>query len=43
MRDFFQEVGSRAAPPPGPPSADDIGRIMAACRRHGIEVMAPPK
>lgn len=42
MKKFFEEVGTRVAPPPGPPSADAIGRILAACSRHGIEVMAPP-
>ncbi len=43
MRDFFQEVGTTSAPPPGPPSSADVERIMEACRRHGIEVMPPPK
>ncbi|HEY8994303.1 MAG TPA: cupin domain-containing protein [Lacunisphaera sp.] len=43
MREFFEEVGTHSAPPPGPPSADAIGRILAACQRHGIEVMGPPQ
>ena len=41
MRDFFEEVGSPTAPPPGPPSEAEIGRVMEACRRHGIEMLAP--
>lgn len=41
MRDFFREVGTATPPPPGPPAAAVIEKIMAACRRHGIEVLSP--
>ena len=36
---FFEDVGVADMPPPGPPSDELIGRIMAACQRHGIEVL----
>jgi quercetin dioxygenase-like cupin family protein len=36
----FQDLGRREAPPMGPPSEAEIGAVMDACRRHGIEVMA---
>lgn len=41
MRDFFRDVGALAPPPPGPPSPDDLARVIAACGRHGIELLAP--
>lgn len=40
MLDFFTEVASTDAPAPGAPSPEVIGRIMAACARHGIEMVA---
>jgi quercetin dioxygenase-like cupin family protein len=42
MRDFFEEVGTAVAPPPGPPSEAEIGRVLEACARHGIEILGPP-
>lgn len=41
MRDFFRDVGSPVEPPRAPPTPEQIGKIMAACRRHGIEMLAP--
>lgn len=38
---FFEEVGRADPPPAGPPSTEEIGRVMAACDRHGIEILAP--
>jgi quercetin dioxygenase-like cupin family protein len=42
MAAFFQEAGQTAEPPQGPPTPDEIGRIMSVCGRHGIEVLPPP-
>jgi AcrR family transcriptional regulator/uncharacterized RmlC-like cupin family protein len=39
MSDFFRDVGVREPPPARPPTAEEIGRIMAACERHGIRVL----
>lgn len=39
---FFRDLGTEAEPRPGPPSAAEIAAIMAACGRHGIEVMGGP-
>lgn len=39
MVKFFEDVGVADRPPPGPPSEETIGRIMAACQRHGIELL----
>ena len=39
MVEFFKDVGAADMPPPGPPSDEAIGRIMAACQRHGIEML----
>ncbi|MCF1709344.1 cupin domain-containing protein [Tabrizicola sp. J26] len=39
MMQFFEEVGVADMPPAGPPSDEVIGQIMAACARHGIEVL----
>lgn len=36
---FFKDVGLADMPPPGPPSDEVIGRIVAACQRHGIEML----
>lgn len=42
MRDFFRDVGRREAPPAGPPTADEIGAMLAACARHGIRILGGP-
>lgn len=42
MIDFFQDLGHADAPPPGPPSDAEIGEVMSACARHGIEIMGGP-
>lgn len=42
MADFFRDVGRVDAPPPGPPSADEIGAVMAACARHRITLLGGP-
>jgi quercetin dioxygenase-like cupin family protein len=42
MIDFFEDLGTEATPEAGPPSDAEIGAIMAACQRHGIEVLAGP-
>ncbi|MBL4929493.1 cupin domain-containing protein [Fuscibacter oryzae] len=39
MVDFFKDAGSDVMPPPGPPSNEMIGRIVAACQRHGIQML----
>lgn len=39
MGSFFRDLGSKDVPPAGPPSAEEIGAVMAACERHGIEVL----
>jgi quercetin dioxygenase-like cupin family protein len=41
MADFFRDVGSREAPPAAPPADDEIARMLAACDRHGITILAP--
>lgn len=38
---FFEDVGSTDEPPAGPPSEEEIKNVMAACARHGIEILAP--
>lgn len=40
MLGFFEDIGAPVMPPPGPPSAGTIEKLMAACARHGIEVLA---
>jgi quercetin dioxygenase-like cupin family protein len=39
MLRFFDDVGSTEMPPPGPPSDAAIQALMAACARHGIEIL----
>lgn len=39
MVDFFKDAGSDVTPPLGPPSDEMIGRIVAACQRHGIQML----
>jgi quercetin dioxygenase-like cupin family protein len=39
MLDFFREVGAAEAPPPGPPAAEEISRVMGAAARHGFEIL----
>jgi quercetin dioxygenase-like cupin family protein len=38
---FFKDV-QRSEPLAGPPRAEDVAVVMAACQRHGIEIMAAP-
>ncbi|MFZ0098340.1 MAG: cupin domain-containing protein [Gemmobacter sp.] len=40
MVEFFKDVGTDVMPPQGPPSDELFGRIMAACQRHGIQMLA---
>lgn len=40
MVNFFRDAGSAEQPAGGPPTNAEIGAVMAACARHGIEVMA---
>jgi quercetin dioxygenase-like cupin family protein len=42
MVDFFCDIGTPVAPPPGPPPAAVIDQVMAACGRHGIAVLGGP-
>lgn len=37
---FFEEAGTEERPVDGPPSDAEIGKVMMACARHGIEIMA---
>lgn len=39
MLRFFEDAGTPDMPPPGPPSEAMIGRLLAACARHGIEII----
>lgn len=39
---FFRDVGSQVMPVPGPPSDENVGRIVAACERHGIQLLEAP-
>lgn len=41
MEAFFRDVGA-ASPPAGPPDEAAIGRLMAACMRHGISFVGAP-
>jgi len=41
MAAFFRDVGRAATPPATPPDGDEIARMLAACARHGITVLAP--
>lgn len=42
MADFFRDVARLDTPPPGPPSADEIAAVMAACARHKITLLGGP-
>jgi quercetin dioxygenase-like cupin family protein len=42
MSEFFRDVGTREAPPAGPPTEAEIGAMLAACARHGITVLGGP-
>jgi uncharacterized cupin superfamily protein len=42
MIGFFEDLGTATTPEAGPPSEAEIGAIMAACQKHGIEVLAGP-
>ena len=35
-------VGSELPRPAGPPTAEQIAALAAACRKHGIELVGPP-
>jgi quercetin dioxygenase-like cupin family protein len=37
---FFEDLGRQEAPPSGPPTENEIAEVLAACRRHRIDVMA---
>jgi len=41
MLRFFRELGRAERPEAGPPTEDQIAQAMAACARHGIEIMMP--
>jgi hypothetical protein len=40
MKAFFQDLGRAHEPQMGPPSEAEIGEVMSACQRHGIDVLA---
>ena len=45
LEDFFWEVGTPWDDPttaPGQPTPDEIGRLMDAAPRYGLEILAPP-
>jgi quercetin dioxygenase-like cupin family protein len=42
MTAFFRSVGTATAPPPGPPAPDVLAAVLAACERHGIEMLGTP-
>jgi quercetin dioxygenase-like cupin family protein len=42
MAEFFRAVGRVETPPAGPPSAEEIAAVIAACARHGITLLPPP-
>lgn len=42
MRDFFLDVGRPETPPAGPPTDAEIEAMLAACARHGIEILGGP-
>lgn len=42
MAAFFRDVGRSDPPLAGPPSAEDIATVMAACARHGITLLGGP-
>jgi hypothetical protein len=42
MTEFFRDIGGSAEPPKGPPSESEIRIVMAACSRHGIELLHVP-
>ncbi|KEC71029.1 UNVERIFIED_ORG: quercetin dioxygenase-like cupin family protein [Rhizobium esperanzae] len=39
MSRFFRDLGHTEVPPAGPPSNEEIEAVMAACQRHGIEIL----
>jgi quercetin dioxygenase-like cupin family protein len=42
MTAFFRELGRRETPAGGPPSADEIAAVLAACARHHITLLQGP-
>jgi len=38
---FFRDLGKAQRPPEAPPAAAEIAAVMAACSRHGINLLAP--
>lgn len=42
MVTFFRDLGRREEPAAGPPSAEELAEVLAACARHGIELLAGP-
>ncbi|AGS25010.1 cupin domain-containing protein [Rhizobium etli] len=39
MSRFFRDLGHSELPPAGLPSTEEIKAVMAACQRHGIEIL----
>jgi quercetin dioxygenase-like cupin family protein len=42
MLAFFRDLGRTEPPPAGPPGAEEIAGVVAACARHGITLLPPP-
>ncbi|MFN6954655.1 MAG: cupin domain-containing protein [Acetobacteraceae bacterium] len=42
MLAFFEDLATAEPPPPGPPTPEALDRVLAACARHGIELIGPP-
>jgi quercetin dioxygenase-like cupin family protein len=40
MKAFFKDLGRTDVPPQSPPTDAEIGEVMQACDRHGINVLA---
>jgi hypothetical protein len=38
MKAFFEDLGRTEAPEQGPPTTAEIGEVMGACERHGINM-----
>jgi quercetin dioxygenase-like cupin family protein len=41
MTAFFRDLGRKDPPPAGPPGADLLAEVHAACARHGIRILSP--
>ncbi len=42
MVEFFRDLGRTEPPPAGPPTDDEIAAVLAACKRHDIELLGGP-